>query len=362
MKRKNLNPNLDELILELIHVWRKFLKINGPQDHLQTREFRSVVEEIKKFRGASSFKTREALAAYCLYYFPLHYAEGLSLLGELPFTPKRVLDLFSGPAPFSLAAMEFGASEVVALDENADALRLGAEILGRQGYTFTQRVWNWPKPIGDIGLFDLIILGYTPDIPNNIFDYLTDEGCILVVDSSWPEANNKLLKLRDEWVEKGLHVVAPCIYKGKCPALLQKAPCFAQREYKKPHLMAEIQRSAEINLSSLKMSYLIVSKKSYIDTQEPLYRVVSPALQTRFGKRYSLCGQEGYKSLGTRLKEHPKETKAFDYLQRGDVVLVKDAFISKDTFEIIENTQLTVESAVGKPIPFKYQQKSSEPS
>lgn len=360
MKRKNLNPNLDELIFELIAVWRKFLKINGPQDRLQTREFRSVVEEVKKLRDNPSFKTREALAAYCLYYFPLHYAEGLSLLSELPSTPKRVLDLFSGPAPFSLAAMEHGAEEVIALDESADALRLGAEILGRRGYTFTQRVWNYPKPINGFGLFDLIILGYAPHIPENVFNHLTDDGFLLIVDSSWPQSNKKILTLRDDLIAKGMHVVAPCIYQGKCPALLQNAPCYAQREFKKPHLMAEIQRSADINLSSLKMSYLIVSKKSFIDTKEPLYRVVSPALQTRFGKRYSLCGSDGYKSLGTRINEHPKESRAFEYLQRGDLVSIKDAFISKDTFEVVDDTILTVEAAHGKPVPFKYQIKSSD--
>ena len=357
MKRKTLTPNFDDLIPELIGIWRKFLKISGPPDRLQTREFRSVVEEIKKLRGSSSFKTREALAAYCLYFFPLHYAEGLSLIGEIPNIPKRVLDLFSGPAPFSLAAMESGASEVIGLDENADALRLGAEILGRRGYTFTQRVWNYPKPAKDLGKFDLVILGYAPHIPADVFEHLTEEGCLLIVDSSWPESNKRLLKLRNEYVQKGYHIVAPCIYKGSCPALEQNAPCYAQREYKKPHLMAEIQRSADINLSSLKMSYLIVSKKSYIQTLDPVYRVVSPALQTRFGKRYSLCGTDGYKSLGSRLSDYPKESRAFEYLQRGDVVSLKDPFTSNDTLEVITATELTVEAAVGKPIPFKYYSK-----
>lgn len=352
-KRRILTPNFDELIVELVSLWRRFLKVKGggPQDRLHTREFRSVCEEIKKLqRNFTSFENRESLAAYMLYYFPLHYAEGLSLLSELPKPPNRVLDLFCGPGPFSLAALQHGASEVIGLDESADALRIGSEIIGRLGYTFTQRVWNHPKPIPAGGKFDLIILGHAPTFLESCFDYLTDDGYLLIVDSSWPDANKRLLKLRDSFVEKDYSIIAPCVYKGACPALLAGEPCFAQREFKKPFLMREIQRACDINLSSLKMSYLIVSKKELSLPKEPLYRVVSPSLQTRFGKRYYLCGTDGYKALGSRLSEHPKTSRAFEFLQRGDLISIQNPLVSKDTLEIIEDTQVSIEAAAGKPV------------
>jgi SAM-dependent methyltransferase len=354
MKRKKIEPKVDELILDLITLWRKFLKIPGPNDRLQTREFRSVVEEIKSLRDSTKFKTRQSLAAYCLYYFPLHYLEGLSLISELANTPKRVLDLYSGPGPFSLAAMVCGSEEVIGLDENKDSLNLASEILGRQGFTFTQRVWKDSDPIADMGKFDLIILGYAPTVPENLFDHLADDGCVMFVDSSWPKANQRILSLRDDLVEKGYHVVAPCIYKGKCPALIKNFPCFAQRELKKPFLISEIQRSADINLSSLKMSYLIVSKQPQIQTDAPLYRVVSPFLNTRFGKKYSLCGVDGYKSLGSRVQEFEKNNRAFEFLNRGDVVLVEDGLKNDQSLDIVEDTKIQVEACVSKPIPYTY--------
>lgn len=354
MKKKIILPQFDELMPELIGVWRRFLKISGPQDRLQTREFRSVVEQIQKMREAASFKTRESLAAYMLYYFPLHYAEGLSLLGELPNTPKRVLDLFCGPAPFSLAALEHGAEEVVGLDENPDALRVAGEIIGRRGYAFVQRQWTYPKPLPEMGKFDLIISAYAPHFVDSLFDLLTDEGILLIVDSSWPKSNKQLLEQRNKFIEKGLHIVAPCIYKGNCPALIHDFPCYAQRELKKPYLVSEIQRSADINLSSLKMSYLMVSKKPQIDSTAPLYRVVSPALNTRFGKRYALCGHDGYRSLGSRIEEYPKESRAFEYLQRGDLIAIEKAHLDKETYEVVEDTLLQVVASTGKPVPFEH--------
>ena len=78
----------------LIWVWRRFHKESGPPDVLQTREFRRVVEAVKAMKTEPDpFQNRDLLGAYLLYYWVLHYQQALSLIGELPHTPKRVLDV-----------------------------------------------------------------------------------------------------------------------------------------------------------------------------------------------------------------------------------------------------------------------------
>src|SRR5438105_820599 len=134
------SPGLDLETIQplLINLWRRFHKEAGPGDRLQTREFRRVVECLKKFheeevknRKSGSkvilqdcFTDREYLAAYMLYPWVLHYQEAMSLLGELPKVPRRVLDVCSGPAPFAFAALRHGANEVFATDRNVAALEL----------------------------------------------------------------------------------------------------------------------------------------------------------------------------------------------------------------------------------------------
>lgn len=382
MKRKKApTADLDELMPILIGIWRRFRKESGPPDHLQTREFRSVVQAVKALQeqswegqgllGTNYFSHPELLGAYILYNWVIHYQEGLSLLGELRDPPRRVLDVCSGAAPYALAALRHGASEVIATDQNETALNLGGEIAGRYGLPMTLRPWNCLKgPIPVEGNFDLIILAHGiqelfpetrkgwPEEQKRFIDYLITrlkpDGHLLLVDSSLKEANHRLLQLRNELVHQGVPVQAPCIWKGDCPALKANSLCYAQRELEKPPLIKEIQRAAEINLSSLKMSYILFrSPRSGWPKlpDKPLYRVISPPIESFHGKRFYLCGTEGRKSLGTTVEPLPREARAFEYLRRGELISYENLAERGEDIDIIEGSQITHEAALGKPIP-----------
>jgi SAM-dependent methyltransferase len=375
--KRSPSPDLETLMPLLIGIWRKFRKEAGPPDVLQTREFRSVVAAVKgllqgsvngqSLIGQDYFENRELLGAYILYQWVVHYQEGLSLLGELPVKPKRVLDICSGPAAFAFAALRHGAEEVYAVDQNKSALQLGAEICGRYGFALNTRLWNCLKRSLPIeGKFDLIILGHcleelfpvtSPHYKENqehfvssLLNKLTDEGFLLIVDNSYPDANRRILQLRDQLVSQGVSIQAPCIWRGTCPALTSNSPCYAQREFEKPHLVKEIQRAAQINLGSLKMTYIIFRKSpcpAILD--EKLYRVISPPVDSFQGKRYYLCGTDGKKNLGSHIESHPVESKAFEYLKRGELISIENALEKPHSLDIIKGTKVTVKAACGKP-------------
>jgi SAM-dependent methyltransferase len=364
----------------LINQWRRLHKLSGPADALQTREFRSVVSAVQTLQmgletgrdlvGQDYFSNNDLLGAYLLYQWPVRYQEGLCLINEVPFTPKRVLDLGSGPGAFSFAALKHGAKEVIAIDRNTRALELAAEVCGRYGFPLTIRKHDLKKTTFPVeGKFDLIIASYCleelfPDTQrewpaaqkkwiDNLFNYLTPEGCLLLVESSLLPSNRRLLNLRDQLVKEQVPVQAPCIWQGECPALQAKnSPCYAQRELDKPYLMKEIQRAAQINLGSLKMSYILFNhpKSTRRLPDDPLYRVISPPVESQTGKRYYLCGTAGKKNLGTHLKEHPQESKAFDYLKRGELISIKEALEKGPLFDIVLGTRIKVEAALNKPI------------
>lgn len=382
MKNDKLpDPDFETLMPLLISIWRRFHKLSGPSDALQTREFRSVVEQVQKlqagleqtqdFAGKDYFEENDLLGAYLLYQWIIHYQQGLTLINELPFTPKRVLDLCAGPGAFSLAALRHGASEVIAIDRNQKALEMAATVCGRYGFPLTIRrhsVLRMPLPVE--GKFDLIIVGHclTELFPDNkpewpkhqkdwidhLFKLLTPQGQILFVESSQNHINRRVLMLRDLLVKEGIAVQAPCVWKGECVALQANSQCYAQRELHKPYLIKEIQRAAQINLGSLKMSYLIVRAPGAAWAELPplrLYRVISPPIDTQTGKRFFLCGTDGKKNLGTHLKEQPPEARAFDYLKRGELISVEGALEKQQHFDIVIGTKIKVEAAVGKPLP-----------
>lgn len=383
MKRKKApKADLEEITPELIALWRRLHKLPGPPDRLQTREFRGVVDTIKALQeqswqgqsliGQDFFIHKELLGAYLLYNWVIHYQEGLSLIGELPHTPGRVLDICSGPLPFAYAALKHGAREVIATDWNDHALQLGAEMCGRGGYPVSIRKWNALKggPLPVEGKFDLIILGHClqdlfPDTKKNWreeqknfiqnrLNNLTPDGFLLIVDSSLSHTNRRILELRDQMVGLGVPVQAPCVWKGECVALKSNSLCFAQREMEKSHLIKEFQRAAAINLSSLKMSYLILRNPNAGWPQlpeKPLYRIISPPIDTIHGKRYYLCGTDGKKNLGSNVEPLPKEARAFEFLRRGELISFKDVYERDQIVDIVDGSEITVDAALGKPLP-----------
>lgn len=384
MKSKKMPlPDMETLMPLLIGVWRRFHKLAGPADVLQTREFRGVVAAVQQLqKGLETghelinhdyFAQPDLLGAYLLYYWVLHYQQGLALIHEVPDSPGRVLDLASGPGAFSFAALRQGAREVVALDRNPTALQLAGEICGRYGYPLTVRRHNIVKfPFPVEGKFDLIILGYCLEelFPathkgwanaqkewiNRLLALLTPTGKILFVESSLPHANHRLLALRDQLVQEGMPVQAPCVWKGECPALQTRNLCYAQRDLEKPYLVKEIQRAAQINLNSLKMSYLIMRNPESgwpALPDYPVHRVISPPIDTYMGKRFHLCGTNGKKDLGSHLKDLPAEARAFEYLKRGELISVEEALVKQQHFDIVLGTRIKVEAALNKPLPYE---------
>lgn len=383
MKTKKMpQTDLETVMPLLLGVWRRFHKLAGPSDVLQTREFRSVVAAVKQLQtgletgdaliGQDYFSHPEFLGAYLLYYWVLHYQQGLALINELPSTPGRVLDLASGPGAFAFAAMRHGAHEAVALDRNAAALQLGAEVCGRYGFPLTVRRHNalqFPLPIE--GTFDLVIIGHClaelfpstqkewtnrqKEWIHHLLQYLSPQGKLLFVESSLVHANHRLLALRDQLVKEGFPVQAPCVWRGECVALKANSLCYAQRDLEKPYLMKEIQRAAQINLGSLKMSYLILRhpKAGWPELPDrPLYRVISPPFESHSGKRFHLCGTDGKKDLGSHFKEQPPEARPFDYLKRGELLSVEGALVKQQHFDIVLGTRIKIEAALNKPLSF----------
>ncbi|MCB1149470.1 MAG: class I SAM-dependent methyltransferase, partial [Chlamydiia bacterium] len=239
------------------------------------------------------------------------------------------------------------------------ALDTGAEIAGRQGLTCTLKKGSFSQIQGQ---YDTIILShklFTLDIdPLEVIaklqGHLKEGGHLVLIESSQDLENRKMLRLRDALVKKGHAVQAPCVWKGPCPALEGKFPCYAQREMEKPYLLKELQRKLDINLGSLKMSYLIIKRLGDVWPQLPqgqeFYRVVSPRFETEEGSVVYLCGTPGKRKLFSRLAEVPQSAKAFNYLRRGDLITVEGA-AGKNALQLLEDSEVKVASACGKPLP-----------
>src|SRR5208282_6340226 len=87
----------------------------------------------RRLAGARYMDEPRLLGAYLLFYWPVSYAQGRQVLGELPSRVRTVLDLGSGPGPLAFAALDSGAAEVTAADRSRPALALARELAAEAG-------------------------------------------------------------------------------------------------------------------------------------------------------------------------------------------------------------------------------------
>ncbi len=99
------------------------------------------------------------------------------------------------------------------------------------------------------------------------------------------------------------------------------------------------------------MSYLIFRHPEAewpVLPKEPLYRVVSPPIETYHGNRFYLCGTDGKKTLGSHLQE---PSKAFKFLKRGELISVTGGLEQEHSIDLVSGAVLSIEAACGKPLP-----------
>ncbi|HEY0839690.1 MAG TPA: methyltransferase domain-containing protein, partial [Vulgatibacter sp.] len=164
--------DLEKWIPRLIAVWRQARRSQGgPPDRLSPPELKEVAAGVRKLSlgltrdrelaGARYMDDPKLLGAYLLFYWPVSYAQGRQILGELPNRPRTVLDLGSGPGPLAFAAMDAGAVETTAADRSKPALDLALKLAAEAGEALSTRQWD-PQAKGKLpdGQFDVITMGH----------------------------------------------------------------------------------------------------------------------------------------------------------------------------------------------------------
>ncbi len=380
--------DLARWIPRLLAAWRKLGRnAEGPPGALAPAELRKVAAAVRRLSvgltrdrtliGSAYLDDPELLGAYLLFYWPISYAQGRQVLGELSNRARIVLDLGSGPAPLAFAAIDAGAVEVTAADRSRRALGLARELASEAGEGLATREWN-PRP-GHAALdarlcepdkrFDLIAFGH---VLNELFAgsdgapqhgaALVEEalgrvrpnGSVVIVEPALRETSRDLLQLRDVLVARGFAVRAPCLYRGNCPALLKQSDwCHAERAWQRPALVEAIARAASLHRESLKMSYLVLAPRGEPWSEPPpgrVFRIISEPLEGKGRQRFIGCGPEGRIGLALQEKHRNERNEAFFRLGRGDVVRITEAESRGDGLALAERSEVVVLAPAGRPV------------
>lgn len=325
-----------------------------------------------------SVRLREA---YLAYFLPVNLAKFHLILQELWMHPQvtglfksgiRFLDLGSGPGSQLLGLLLFlkTSQSKLQLQESVVIDRVSANLeLARQFHEFCfdtyfpniapvpqlktlQADLSLPVPFLSAASFNLICVGNLlnelfagqPDrierrrefITTIAFAALKEDGFLILLEPALRETSRELLFLRDQLMQKaGLHVYAPCVREQPCPAVADGCEadwCHEDRLWGPPGYLSKIDRLVGIRKTSLKYSYLVLSRRKIslrdavpweksVGENGDLWRVVSERIEEK-GKSFCfLCGEKGRQRV-TRLDKNRSEgNRNFKQADRGQVVV-----------------------------------------
>lgn len=336
---------LDAWIPRLVATWRRLRGSPAdPSAPLTAKERQDIVAGAQRLSrgltrerelaGAGYFDDPQLLGAYLFLWWPATYAQAASVLRELGGVGGRVLDVGSGPGPMALAALDAGAQKVLAIDRSGAALDVARALVGAAASGLETARWEAPRPLPD-GPFDLVLAGHVLNELGDSLDArvrlvesmrarLSPAGAVVLIEPALRETSRALLELRDRLVAGGATVLAPCLYRGDCPALLREGDwCHAERAWEVPPLVDELAHAAKLHRETLKMSYLVLAAPGAAWPSLPegrLFRIVSEPLPQKGQHRFVGCGPEGRVPLILPHKHVGARNRAFVDLTRGDVI------------------------------------------
>jgi SAM-dependent methyltransferase len=265
------------------------------------------------------------LSAYLEHLAPKSHAKALAVLREIypagTPAPRRVIDVGSGPGPMAQAARElFPDAEVVATDRSERALAAVPPGITRVRWDALRA----PSAPATVGRADLVLLGnLLNELPGDAAERieglasatLAPGGTLVIIEPALRETARALELARDRLIDRGWFVVAPCFYRGGCPALARDRDwCHEDRS-----------RRGDADPDALTFAYLVLRREGSWSDDLTLARVVSARMIEKGRQKLWACGPAG-RRLFTRLDRHrTASNEAWDCIERGDVISIDGA-------------------------------------
>ena len=254
--------------------------------------------------SSAAIKSETDALAYALARMPATYAAIAACLNALSearpdFSPTSLLDVGAGPGTASFAAAEVFSSltSFVLFDANA-ALRALALDLTRDsprlsGLTYTSG--DARAALAKADSADLVVASYLigelgeadrKSLAEAM--WATTRDTLVVIEPGTPAGYGRILALREQLIEAGAHVAAPCPHERKCPLTPPDWCHFSQRLARsRAHKQV---KGADVPFEDERFSYVVLTRAAV--TQRASRVLAQPAL----GKAEisaKLCTAEG---------------------------------------------------------------------
>jgi ribosomal protein RSM22 (predicted rRNA methylase) len=239
-----------------------------------------------------------AARAYLAARLPATYAAIRAALEAVAavrpeFAPSSLLDFGAGPGTVLWAARD-GWPDLAAatlIEASASMRKFGAEFAPQSGAAEI----DWRGDVPTAGARDLVTLAYVLDemdaaqrttLIRQLWSLTGDT--LLIVEPGTPAGHRRILDARDQLLQQGAHMLAPCPHASACPLVAPDWCHFARRVSRsRAHLAA---KGAEVPWEDEKFSYLAVARNSMT---LPAARVIAPPRAGSGKTELKLCEGDG---------------------------------------------------------------------
>ncbi|MGW5395617.1 small ribosomal subunit Rsm22 family protein [Streptomyces sp. NPDC003952] len=282
----------------------------GLLEGLPQKQATAAVERlIANYRGTIPTNTpvlrnRSDVAAYAAYRMPATFEAVRSALDGLAeaapgWAPASHVDVGggTGAAAWAADATWGGPRETAVLDWADPALVLGKELAAASS-SAALRAAEWRQSIIGTGMTlpaaDLVTVSYvlgelTPEARREVVAEAARAGrAVVLIEPGTPEGYLRIREARDQLIEAGLHVAAPCPHDGTCPIEVGKDWCHFSARVSRSSLHRQV-KGGSLSYEDEKFSYVAATRFPV----EPAASRITRRPQIRKGLvLLELCGPE----------------------------------------------------------------------
>ena len=187
---------------------------------------------------------------------------------------------------------------------------------------------------------------------------IAERGAVIMIEPSTREQSRRALRFRDQMVEAGFHVYAPCCRTNECPALQNEGDwCHTEVRWKRPEFIKAIDDLAGTLRLSLKSTYAIflkedlnlsdflLSKSHQAIPHRDFHtagRIVSERFDEKGRVRMFVCNERGRKEYILNKRDRTPRNKAAMDARRYDLVQIEGIELREHDTKIARESVINI--------------------
>jgi ribosomal protein RSM22 (predicted rRNA methylase) len=271
-----------------------------------------------------------SLAAYVSARIPATFAANArvhaSLAEVMPgFAPQSLLDIGAGPGTASWAAVEAWSSisDVTLCEREAGFVQLARELNEASDVSVLQSaklLHVAEQALAATVAADLVVASYVlAELPLETMPQVAErlwsrtQQALVMIEPGTPQGFARLRAVREQLIERGAHVVAPCTHQLQCPMSGRDWCHFKTRvQRSRVHMHA---KQATVPFEDEAFAYLVVARALASSSGS---RVIAPPAINKVAATLRVCAEGALqnRTIASRDKAHYKRAKKITW---GDV-------------------------------------------